>query len=85
MTNFKTFDNKPLNGGIQYTATFPNGYGCSIVKHDFSYGGKDGLYELAVVGKDGDLCYDTPITSDVLGHLTEQEVNSTVDAIKALN
>lgn len=84
MNNFKELPNNPLNGGIQYKAKFTNGYGASIVKHQFSYGGDRGLYELAVVGPDGNLCYTTPITNDVLGHLSEQEVNETLDAIEAL-
>ena len=68
----------------QYIITFENGYGASIIRNEMSYGGSDGLFELAVVGKDGGLCYDTPITSDVIGHLTGKEVGKTLDAIKAL-
>ena len=68
----------------RYTITFENGYGASIIRNNMSYGGFDGLFELAVVGKDGDLCYDTPITSDVVGHLSGKEVGETLDSIKAL-
>jgi len=84
MNNFKILPNNPLNGGIQYKANFANGYGASIVQHSFSYGNESGLWELAVIGKNGKLCYDTPITNDVLGYLTEEEVNTTLDAIEAL-
>lgn len=69
--------------GIQARVDFENGYGASVVRHDNSYGGKDGLYELAVL-KDGDLCYDTPITSDVLGFLTEAEVSIYLTQIEQL-
>ena len=62
--------------GYQLLYTFDNGYGASVVKHDFSYGGKNGKYELAVLDKDGSLCYDTPITEDVIGHLTMGEVEN---------
>ena len=86
--NFKTLKSNPLNGGIQYLFKADNGYGASIVKHDYSYGGNNGLYELAVIKYESDeewhLCYDTPITSDVLGHLTEEEVNSTLEEIAKL-
>jgi hypothetical protein len=82
--NFKTLPSNELNGGIQYKASFDNGYGASIVKHNYSYGGANGLWELAVIGKDGRLCYDTPITSDVLGYLTEDEVNQVLKDIAAL-
>lgn len=56
---------------------YKNGYGISVISNEFSYGGKDGLYEVAVLIGDEDdytLCYDTHITSDVLGHLTLEEV-----------
>jgi len=82
--DFKTLKSNPINGGIQYHFKADNGYGASIVKHSFSYGHEDGLWELAVIGKDGDLCYTTPITSDVLGFLTEKEVNETLVKIAEL-
>jgi hypothetical protein len=84
MRNFKTLPNNPINGGIQYHFKADNGYGASIVKHRFSYGNEDDLWELAVTDKDGNLCYDTPITDDVIGYLTEQDVNDTLDQIAAL-
>lgn len=49
---------------------FPNGYGASLVCHPMSYGGEP---EFAVV-KEDKICYDTPITSDVIPHVTEHEV-----------
>ncbi len=60
-------------GGHRYKVTYPNGYGASIIKHNGSYGREDDLWELAVL-KDGGLCYDTDITDDVLGYLTEEKV-----------
>ncbi|NBW77279.1 MAG: hypothetical protein EBR34_16025 [Sphingomonadaceae bacterium] len=62
---------------------FNNGYGASVIKTDRSYGGKDGLYELAVI-YNNDICYDTPITDDVLGYLTEGEVTDLLQKIEAL-
>lgn len=84
MNNFKKLPSRAINGGIGYTAKFSNGYGASIVRHFFSYGNKSGLWELAILNSEGDICYDTPITDDVLGHLSEEKVNSTLDAIEAL-
>jgi hypothetical protein len=87
MSTFKTLPNKPINGGIQYLAFYPNGYGASIVQHNFSYGHDQGLWELAVIkGKEAHwgICYDTPITSDVLGHLSEAEVEDVLLQIEAL-
>jgi hypothetical protein len=65
----------PDQNGYQLVYKFDNGYGASVVKHDFSYGGKNGQYEVAVLDNEGALCYDTPITSDVIGYLTMSEVD----------
>jgi hypothetical protein len=63
---------------------FDNGYGASVVSHTFSYGGKSGLYELAVL-KDGDIHYDNPVAGgDVRGYLTEQAVTELLIQIQKL-
>lgn len=74
----------PEVNGYQLEYKFDNGYGASVIKHDHSYGGKDGKYELAVLDKDGSLCYDTPITEDVIGHLTMGEVDKILVEISHL-
>lgn len=61
--SYKTFDDIEFNwvehlGGVKSITLFDNGYGVSVIKHDASYGGKQGLYELTVL-KDGDICYDS--------------------------
>ena len=71
-------------GGVQAKIKFANGVGASIVKTSFSYGGTRGLYELAIFGKDGDITYDTPITDDVLGYLSETAVSEALAKIQAL-
>lgn len=62
---------------------FDNGYGASILSTSYSYGGKNGLYELAVL-KDGEICYTTPITLNVLGWLNEEDVDRTLLQIQNL-
>ena len=79
------FQPHPMGIGKQCIVQFPNGYGASIVQGQYTYGGSEGLYELAVFGKDGDITYDTPITNDVLGHLSEQDVEKTLLDIKNLD
>ena len=70
--------------GIQRIYKFKNGYGASVVMHNGSYGGNKGLWELAVLNEEGDLCYHTPITQDVIGHLTDTKLQSILEEIKAL-
>ena len=70
-------------GGDHIEAEFPNGYGASVIKNRYSYGGPEGFYEVAVTHA-GPLCYATPVTSDVIGWLDEAAVAATLDAIAAL-
>lgn len=74
---------EPWLGGVRKRFEFPNGYGASLVRHTGSYGGDEGLWELGVI-RDSDLVYDTPITNDVLGYLTDKEVNQYLEEIKNL-
>ena len=73
-----------LLGGVQWVFRFVNGYGASVVRHSGSYGSAQGLWELAVRDSNDRLTYDTPITDDVLGRLTEQDVASALSAIARL-
>ena len=79
-----------IPGGTQKIYRFKNGFGASVVRHEYSYGGDAGLWELAVIKFDGDedddfsLTYETPITEDVEGHLTESEVDELLKKIEAL-
>ena len=81
--NDLTFLPSTYADGVHAMVTFDNGYGASIVKTDRSYGGEEGLYELAVLF-DGLISYDTPITNDVIGFLTEDEVTELLQKIEAL-
>lgn len=77
---FKNLTHRP---GIQAIVHFPNNYGASIVQSPYSYGGENGLYELAVLFNN-DICYDTPITSDVLGYLKPEDVTEYLEQIEKL-
>lgn len=77
------FDPMHSHGGVGARATFPNGYTVSVVCHSYSYGGDAGLYELAVM-RGGRIVYDTPITDDVLGHLTEDDVSAVMREVQEL-
>jgi hypothetical protein len=63
--------------GVQAKHFFDNGYGVSVVSFPGSYGFREGLYESAVLKgteEESEICYDTEITSDVIGHQSEEEV-----------
>ena len=64
--------------------TFDNGYGASVVCNNMSYGSQDGLFEVAVLDKNGDIAYDTPITSDVVGYCSFANVADILNQIKEL-
>ena len=69
--------------GVHAKTEYPNGYGASVVRGRLSYGGRDGHYEVAVM-KEGNVCYDTPITDDVIGHLTPAKVTRLLKRIAKL-
>jgi hypothetical protein len=69
-------------GANQMVFRFPNGYGASVIHGTGTYG-----VELAVTKYDGDhyeLCYDTHVTNDVIGHLEQDSLIETLRAIQAL-
>ena len=73
--------------GVQKVYRFENGYGASVVRFHGSYGGDSGQLELGVVKFTGDeykLTYQTPITEDVLGYLSDSDVAAILDRIAAL-
>lgn len=76
-----------LGSGIQALHFFPNGYGVSVVRFPGSYGYEQDLYEVAVIkGVDDDyeLCYDTWITDDVMGHRDERDVEIIMEEVETL-
>ena len=86
----KTFDDllfKTMNEDIKWIrarVNFDNGYGVSVIQGPHSYGGQKGLYELAVLDSYGDVCYNTPITNDVIGFLKPEDVTRHMIEIQQL-
>lgn len=82
----------PIGCGTKATYFFENGYGVSVVRFRSplgynSYTSNESEWELAVLkGKSNDyeLCYDTPITDDVIGHLSETEVTEVMTKVQQL-
>jgi hypothetical protein len=66
--------------GVQAFVNFGK-YKLSIVKHDWSYGGKKGLYEIGVFGTDGNMVELPGVTHEgdtVKGFMTEDDVMITI-------
>ena len=55
------------------------GYSLSVISTPFSYGGSEGLWEIAVLDKNNNLCYNTELTDDVIGYLKEEDLLELVD------
>ena len=87
MKQFKDIEFKPnpmgADFGIVSRTQFDNGYEVSVVKSQYTYGGDNGLYELAVF-KDGEITYATPITDDVIGYLRPEDVTDVMAKIQQL-
>jgi hypothetical protein len=65
---------------------FANGYGLSIISHSFSYGGMNGLFEVALLDDKGELHYDSTLGfSDVIGHLTFKQVSELIEKVSAFS
>lgn len=75
-------------GGSRYVFIFENEYGASVISRIGSYGGREGLWEIAVLKNDGNgkynICYDSGITDDVIGYLSDEQVNEYLGMIKNL-
>jgi len=85
VSDFLLFKDEALKGTeYQGTIEFDNGFALSIVRHETSYGGKNGLFEIMLCkgGIDGSPTCLPPITQDgdtVNGFLTEEKVNEIIE------
>lgn len=63
---------------------FDNGYGISVLQSKYAYcDKKKNTYEVAILRGDR-ICYDTPITDDVLGYQTKEQVTEVMKRIQEL-
>ena len=94
MKSFKdiVFKPHPVGEGLHGLLFFPNGYGVSVVRfkingRHMSYTNNDNQWELAVIfgdEKEWDITYNTPITNNVMGHLSSDEVTKIMEKIQKL-
>jgi len=84
---YHVFDTPSLKGTEYHgTIEFQNGYSVSIVRHNYSYGGDKGLFEIMLM-KDRKPCILPPITEShdtVRGFLSRSEVNALLTTIEGL-
>lgn len=80
------------NGPGQWLFKFKNRYGASVIKHRGSYGFEEDKFELGVIyfynplePNKYELSYNTPITNNVIGYLTNEEVLELLERIKKLD
>jgi hypothetical protein len=78
------FKELPDGMGIQCRIQFENGYGASIVKGPYTYGGDKGLYEVAVLDSSNEITYATSVTDDVIGYLRPEDVTDVIEKIEKL-
>lgn len=69
--------------GEQARMDFPNGYGVSVITGYMFYTRDDAPYEVAVM-LHGDLCYSTPLTGDVIGYCSEDDVTRIMQQVQEL-
>lgn len=81
VVNFREW---PAMGGVFAKHQMPNGYGISVIRFNGSCGGDEGLYQLGVTDESGQLVYDTPITDNVIGWMTEADVLEVAEKVAAL-
>ena len=81
---FEQINDAPFMVGKKARMHFNNGFGVSVVSHSYAYGGRDGLYEIAVLDSDDNLTYATPVTNDVMGYLTEEDVTNVMKEVQGL-
>ena len=75
-------DNYPIEWNARAYISFDNGFYVSILNGLYSIGDVD-EYELAIMDKDG-ICYDTPLSDDVVGGLTKEDVEKWLKDVSEL-
>ena len=85
MKTFKDLEFHPHSVGLgqQARMNFDNNYGVSVIIGDMYYSNGVDTYELAVI-YENDITYNTDITDDVLGCLSEDEVTEVMIKVQNL-
>lgn len=77
--------------GVQKVYKFENGYGASVVRHSFSYGGSSGMWEMALITFEEQKELEWEIEyredfadGDVAGYLNDKDVLELLNWIRSL-
>ena len=90
MITFKDIEFRPhsTGEGLHGMIFFPGGYGLSVVRFKHPYSTRyssytdDKTWEVAIIKGTKDqweICYDTELTNDVLGHQTKEDINKIIN------
>ena len=87
VSDYLLFQDDSLKGS-EYggEVVFDNGYGLSVVRHESSYGGKQGLFEVMLTRNDNPYSLP-PITQGgdtVKGFLTKEQVSEIIETVSDL-
>lgn len=83
---------REFKGGTQKIYKFENGYGASVVRHQYSFGYQDNLWEMALLtfgySDGGELLWEIVYRDDfanggVAGYLSDKEVMELLKWIKS--
>lgn len=61
-------------GDLEYRETFHNGMTISVIRHQWSYGNKQGLYEVAIIDALGEMLYIPSVGDSVIGYCSAEKV-----------
>jgi hypothetical protein len=70
-------------GAIQAWVEFENGLAASIVRHKYSYGHEQGLYEIGCFNECGMVTVDR-WHDQVIGHLGPQQIEAELEYLKGI-
>lgn len=73
-----------FSGDIRVVMWFNNGLGASIIHRPGCRGYSDDKWEVAVLDSSGELLYNTPITDDVVGNVSSEELEPLLKRISEL-
>ena len=81
---FRDISNTHGEGACQAYVNLPNGLDVSVVRHTFSHGGEDGLYEIGVFGPDGNMMTIEEWGDQVKGWLTPEDIDKELEILQGL-